>query len=363
MKKLRNDILQLRNSNQNFSSTLDGTAPRTKKKPNRSKEIAPRGRQHGQKVGVRKAAELSGDIKRRLARAVTLFQNEQEYEAAEALEEIIRLNAEVPAAWLLLAGIYEDDGQIDRALRCLIMAAHTSTKSTTPWINAAVLAESQHGLEREYYLSQAQFCYSAAIRNEPKSMECRRARAAILEERGKRKTAISEYRNIATREPGDVDSLRRLAELCIDHGKAQVALDTYKESIKYFRGLDPEDAEAFDWTQVDTYITLYEVIAQYYSAIAELKSLSRWLLGREEDDFWDSITFDDSEWDIDETRKAKVPGYVSGKYPPEAYELPLEFRVRLGVFRLWIQNYDEALVCQVSLNLLMQLLMTSTASL
>jgi len=348
LKKLRTDIENLRHGPSlddddiDLSSILDGTSmPRRKAQ---QREPRPRGRQPGQKVGPRKAAELSGDIKLRLAKAVALYEAENYVEVVGALFEIIRINAEVPAAWSLLGSIYEHDGQISRALRCMIYAAHVSPKHPGPWVAAANLAEEQEGLRRSYYLMEAQYCYGHAIRADPRNLDYRRSRAAILAELGHRNTAIKEYKNIVSREPTDTEALLRIAELCIDHGKCQIAIDVYKESIAHFRSLQAEQAAAFDWTQVDTYITLYEILGQFYSAIAELKSLSRWLLGREEESFWDQITENDCEWDVDDTRKISVVGFVSGQHPSALYELPLEFRVKLGLYRLNIRQHDEAMV-------------------
>lgn len=321
---------------------LDGAVSR---KIGQKREPRPRGRQAGVKIGPRKNAELSGDLKLRLSRAVALQQEAKYMEAKEELSEIIRINAETPVAWELLGAIFDDEGNKDLALRCLIYAANTSPKHPAPWITAAKLAISQQGPRRPEFLEQALLCYAGGIRADPQNLFCRRQKAAILEELGRRPAAISEYRRVLGRLPTDLQVLQKIAELCIDHGKCDIAIDAYKATIAHFRKLPPELAARFDWTHVDTYVTLHEIIGYFYIAIAELKSLSRWLLGREEDLFWDQVKHNDCEYDISESRRIQISSYVPGKHPPESYELPLEFRVKLGLYRLSTKEYDEAMVC------------------
>lgn len=325
-----------------LATMLDGAVSR---KIGQKREPKPRGRQAGVKIGPRKNAELSGDLKLRLSRAVALQQEAKYIEAKEELSEIIRINAETPVAWELLGAIFDDEGNKDLALRCLIYAANTSPKHPAPWITAAKLAISQQGPRRPEFLEQALLCYAGGIRADPQNLFCRRQKAAILEELGRRPAAISEYKRVLGRLPTDLQVLQKIAELCIDHGKCDIAIDAYKTTIAHFRKLPPELAARFDWTHVDTYVTLHEIIGYFYIAIAEIKSLSRWLLGREEDVFWDQVKHNDCEYDISESRRIHISGYVPGKHPPESYELPLEFRVKLGLYRLSTKEYDEAMVC------------------
>jgi general transcription factor 3C polypeptide 3 (transcription factor C subunit 4) len=349
MIKLRDDIVDLRNGflpndEDDSLSRILGSATASRNR-GQKREPRPRGRQPGQKVGPRKAAELTGDIKMRLGKAHDLFNGQDYGEASATLMEIIRINAEVPAAWELLAAIFEEERNIKEAVTCLMFAAQVSPKTKIPWIRAATLALSQQGPDRPYFLSQAQSCFAGGIRADPKDLECRRGKAAVLEERGYLTAAVSEYKYIVTRLPEETETLSKIAELCIDNGTCQIAIDVYKRSIAHFRTLPPAQAAVFDWTQIDIYVTLYEVVGQFYNAIAALKSLSRWILGRSTEMFWDQVTLTDCEWDTDESRKITVPGFISGQHPSASYELPIEFRVKLGLYRLSIGEQEESLVC------------------
>ncbi len=348
LKKLRAEVLQLRedhasdDEDRDVSKLLGISAARKRKN---GKIPKPRGRRPGVKVGPRKAAELTGDLKMRLHHAEDAFMAGEYYETALIATEVIRLNAEVPKAWQLLSSCFVEAGREALAVTCLIYAAEMSPKDVGAWTQAATMALEQKSGCREYHLMQASFCYAGGIRADPKGLECRYGKAYVLEERGHRTAAISECKYILARSPQDGQILRMLAELCIDEGKPEIAIEAYKTSISYMRNSPIDEAAIFDWTQIDTYVTLYECIGQWYSAMSELKSLSRWLLLRGDELFWDEITGNDCEWDVDESRRLSVPGHVPGKHPSESYELPLELRIKLGLLRLNARNPHEAMVC------------------
>jgi general transcription factor 3C polypeptide 3 (transcription factor C subunit 4) len=279
-----------------------------------------------------------------LSQASEAFIEEQYVDAALIIAEIIRINAETHEAWTLLASIFQENQDVDNALKALIYAAHLRPKHTSSWFRCARFALEETGSLRSNYLLDAEFCYAAAIRADPKNLDARYRKAVVCVERGKIGTAISDYRVILTRQPHDRDILRRLAELFIDQDEAEDGIDLYKQSIAHFKSYSGQPDQVFDWTDLDTYITLYEHGAQYYVAIHELRSLARWLLGRGEEEFWDQFTNDDREWDVLDTRRNSVPFFDPGGHPKQSYGqgLPLELRVKLGLYRLHLGHRTEA---------------------
>jgi len=298
----------------------------------------------GPHKGPRKAAEPTGDIKSRLGSANAAFIAGRYIDAAFILADIIRINAETHEAWTLLAGVFEENHDIDNALKALIYAAHLRAKHTTSWYQAATLALERTGALRSKYLLNAEFCYAAAIRADPTNLDARYRKAAVCVERGKIGPAISDYKVILARQPHDRDILRRLAELYIDQDEAGAAIELYRESIAHFRSSSSQPSQVFDWTDLDTYVTLYENDAQYDSALQELRSLARWLSGRGAEEFWDEFPDDDREWDSDDRRRTSVLLFTPGKYPSVSYgdSLPLELRVKFGIYRVHLKNHKEA---------------------
>jgi general transcription factor 3C polypeptide 3 (transcription factor C subunit 4) len=301
--------------------------------------------------GPRKAAEPTGDIKLRLGKASQAYIEHRFVDAALIIAEIIRINAETHEAWNILASIFEENQDVDNALKAKIYAAHLRQKHTAPWFAAASFALEGTGSLRPRYLLNAEFCYAAAIRAEPANLEARYCKAGVCAERGKLGPAISDYKFILTRQPHDLNILRRLAELFIDQNEPGAGIELYKESIAHFKSSSSQSGQVFDWSDLDTYVTLYEHEARYDIAIQELRSLARWMLGRGTEGFWDEVLGDDREWDLDNERRALVSSFDCEKFPITSYGsgLPLEFRIKLGVYRLHLGNREEAFASFLSI--------------
>jgi len=304
------------------------------------------GRSRGVFRGPRRAAEPTGDIRLRLSKASEAFIAEKYDEARFIISEVIRINAETHEAWTMLATIFRELGDVDKSLMALMYAAHLRPKHVASWFTSAKFALEETGKNRLKYLPSALFCYASAVRADPKSLEARFGKAAVYREQGNLSSAISEYRTILNRQPHDTRVLRILAEVYIDKGDAETAKELYKDSIAHFKASSNDFTQSFGWSDADIYIELYAYLQQYDAAIKEIKSLARWLLGREAEDFWDSVTKDDREWDSGNSRRVELPGFTANKFPLSTYGagLPLEFRIKLGSYRLHLGQHDEAMV-------------------
>jgi general transcription factor 3C polypeptide 3 (transcription factor C subunit 4) len=296
--------------------------------------------------GPRKAAEPSGDIKLRLGQANEEFISGNYEDARLVILEIIRINAETYEAWIILSAVFRELGRINDAVMALIYACHLRPKDVTGWLRCAQFAQGETGEHWRSYLATANFCYSSALRADSKCIEARLGKAMISMERNKPAGAISEYKNILKVRPHDLEIIRSLASAYIDNDDFKSANEVYKEVFAYLRCPPDEDEQTVTWNDVNAYITLYEYLEEYATALVELKSLSRWLLGRENEGFWDEITSDDREWDSDNSRRVDIPSFDASRFPLSAYGdgLPLELRARMGMCRLSLGHNEEALV-------------------
>ncbi|CAD6499504.1 BgTH12-03616 [Blumeria graminis f. sp. triticale] len=303
-------------------------------------------RGRGPPRGPRKAVEPSADIKMRLGIANEYFQAQNYPEATAAAAEIIRINAETYEAWNLMATSLHEMKQPDNALKALMYAAHLRPKVPMPWVVAAEYALNEMGPLREQYLTNAAFCFAGAVRANPRDINTRLKKAAVLVERGYLRHAIAEYRHILSRCPHDLGILDTLAELSIDCCDVDIVIELYAKTIEHYRLNDDVSSTPFTWSNLDTYITLLEFAGEYEKAIWTLKNLSRWLLGRKDESYWDNIEDNDCEWDLNDSRRATVPGFEFGKYSWASYghSLPVELRMKLGLSRLQIGCNEEAMV-------------------
>ncbi|KIN06080.1 hypothetical protein OIDMADRAFT_24417 [Oidiodendron maius Zn] len=296
--------------------------------------------------GPRKAAEPSGEIKLRLSKANEAFISGRYEDARVIILEIIRINAETYEAWTILSAVFQELGRINDAVMALVYAAHLRPKDVAGWLRCAQFAQEETGEHRRNYLPTANFCYASALRADSKCVDARLGKAMIYLERNKPAGAISEYKHILKVRPHDLEIIRLLASAYIDNNELKSATELYKETFAYLRSPPDEDEQEVTWNDVNAYITLYEYLGEYDTALMEVKSVSRWLLGRESEIFWDECKDDDREWDTDSSRRAEVSGFDVGRFPLSTYGdgLPLELRVRMGLCRLSLGQIEEALV-------------------
>jgi general transcription factor 3C polypeptide 3 (transcription factor C subunit 4) len=140
-------------------------------------------------------------------------------------------------------------------------------------------------------------------------------------------------------EPPDIEVLKIMAMMGTS-SKRQTKihlnklLDSFDEAIDFYTKKKPDDS-AFDWEMINIYLDLLERRGQYDYALRRLKALARWKQGRAKDTYWDDED-DDCEYDLDdEPRRITVPHFKRKAHNAKfGQTLPLEIRVKMGVFRL-----------------------------
>ncbi|RYP72438.1 hypothetical protein DL771_004233 [Monosporascus sp. 5C6A] len=310
------------------------------------------------KRGPRKAAEPTGDVKLRLNMASEAYVQGRIDDAIKLVEDAIRINAEIHRAWILLAQLFEERGELKKRLTAQICAAQLEPKDVDAWLSTAqeaVALRDMYPDDADELARQAIFCYSAALRADVESKSARHGRAALSLDRGYIKGAAKDYAFLVDRLFYDVYALRGLAEtsvLLAENSKRnqpvhtpETSISAYRRCVSHFRdnGIDPE--YPFDWEDVYIIVDLLAYVKEFKEAIYELKSLSRWLLNRSEESFWDEWVDDDREWDADSSRRSEVHEFREGQYPDTSYGngLPLQLRAKLGVCRLELDQEDEAM--------------------
>lgn len=300
--------------------------------------------------GPRKAAKPRGDITARLSKVNQAFLS-GDYEAAlDLVFEVIRINAETHQAWTALSAIFRERGEIVRALSAMVYAAHLRPKDVSGWLRCATFALDTIDGDESSNLHTARLCYSAALRADATNTDARLGKADVCHRQGHLSVAITEYNNILRRHPYDLDTIRKLAEACIDAKNAASsipsAIHAYRRFFDYAMKQVHEEAQHSLWHDVGIYVELIAQSGRVRDAIGELKRCSRWLLGRSDETFWDDYREDDREWDISEDRRASVPEFALAKKSSVKFgqSLPLEIRIRLAVYRLRNGDQSEAMV-------------------
>ncbi|KAK2853309.1 hypothetical protein FQN49_005200 [Arthroderma sp. PD_2] len=298
----------------------------------------------GPKRGPLKPVEPSPEFKNLQSEATSAFIDADYDRALVLVKQAIRLNPEIFQAHILLSEIFLAQGQKKKALFALFTGAHTR-RNPEVWLEVANLILERADEDRAAALDDVLYCYSRVIDIDQKRYDIRFERAAINEELGYKGKAAQEYEKILEALPHNTSALRPLAALYIELGDIGKAKSQYENCISYYMNLNLEEVEEFNWSDVNIYVELFSYDHNYQAGISSLKALARWLLGRKSDSGWDLVD-DDREWDAEDyPRRATTPWFIQGQYPAESYGigLPLELRIKLGVYRLKMGYKDEAL--------------------
>lgn len=336
MEDLEQDIEKLNVSVRAFLASQHGVAPRAKSPTAGGGRSAPR--------GPRKAVEPRGDIKARLFKANRAFMMRNYQEAKDLVFEVIRINAETHQAWTTLGSIFREEGALDKALMSMVYAAHLRPKDVQEWLKCASfaldVAEEHPGVD----LNTARMCYSAAVNADPKNMDARVGRAVACHRLGHISLAIADYKWVLAQRPLDLEVVRKLAEACMDSKNVAEAASSAIEAYDLYLG--NRAALPIAWYDVGIYTELLAYASRYRDAISRLKSLSRRLLGRGDEAFWDLWDGDDREFDEADERRLEVSEYATCRRELSAYGLglPRDLRVRLAIYRLTVEDFPEALV-------------------
>lgn len=273
-----------------------------------------------------------------------------DYERAnELVMRAIQVNPEMFPAHSLLSEIFLAQGEKDKALTALFNGAHTRPKDPTVWMKVARLILERSGEDRKRALSDVLYCYSRVIDIEPRNFNVRYQRAAVYRELGYNGRAATEYERILRERPHNARALRHLAEIFIDLNDVPRAIDHWVESVEHYMSLDPQVVPDFSWSEVNIYVELFGYVDQHEDGLHALKALARWLLGRKDDVIWEDFEDDDREWDSEDSpRRIKRNGFIPGQWSRDSYGLglPLELRIKMGLFRLKLgeKHQHEALV-------------------
>lgn len=309
----------------------------------------------GIRRGPRKPLEPGPEFKMYHSGATEAFIDGDYDRATEMVMRAIQLNPEMFTAHSLLSEIFLAKGQKDKALTALWNGAHTRPKDPSVWMKVARLLLERAGDDRKSALNDVIYCYSRVIDIDPKNLNVRYQRAAIYRELGYNGRAAAEYERILKDQPNSPRALRHLAEIFIDLNDVQRAIDLWSESIEYFTSREPKTVRDFSWSDANIYAELFGYVGNHQEGLNAVKSVARWLLGRKDDDFWENFQEDDREWDPEDSpRRIKTDGFIPGQWPRDSYGLglPLELRVRMGLFRLKMgeKHHSEALVSGISVS-------------
>lgn len=280
--------------------------------------------------------ELSEEVKYLLGYANQAFASGDFSEALKTLQEIIRIDSNVFAAWQTLGEVHRERGNIDKCLGAWISAAHLKPKDADLWLTCAKLSQDAQ------LWDQADYCYNRAIHARPTDVDVIWDRAILARDNGRTKKAIDCFRSLLNIVPNDMTVIRQLARLYLQMSQVSEGIALYEKAVEYYLRFPrpPKDHCGLNWSELHIMSELYIADKRWKQCIYNIKFIARWLCGRKSEDFWDDYP-DDREWDNDDERRNLVSHPLNKNRT--LYNMPIELRVKLGICRVHVGDASEAL--------------------
>ena len=309
----------------------------------------------------KKEVDPGPDFKRSMAKANAAFMDRDYEKALFFVREAIAVNPEIWSAHSLLSQVFESQGNHADAIEALRFGIPT-TREADNWQHLADLMTHEDFVDEDELTNEtieaAVWYLGKAIgyrKPETAQWELRKSKFRlykILQKRGQNnKNARMEAKNILKIWPHRTLFLKEFAVLCAswpDKSEQELAIQKYDQAFDYYMANfdsfgDEYDEETEDWEHLNIYLELVELAGSPWTGVLKAKKIARWFLGRQQDEFWDTVTENDCEFDIDDSRRQSVQEWMwpEGQYGPISRDpahygagMPVEIKVRLGKLRL-----------------------------
>ncbi|KAK5689759.1 transcription factor TFIIIC subunit tfc4 [Elasticomyces elasticus] len=343
---------------------LKGTAhdPVLRRKEARAAENRPRGRPRGSGRGrggvrgPRRRVDPGMEFKAHQTEAMSAFMDGDLELAMSKAQEAVKANPEVGIAHSLISEILRQMGREKDSISALLTGAALD-RSPDMFLQAAERTlELDDGTNWVTAANTAMWCYSSAYNHSKEGEANILARIGIRDisyKLGDDNQARAYSKSLTRLTPKDFDNIKFYAQLCSatrdpsEISRAKIAYEAAFE-IMSRESRNLSDVESA-WSHVNIYLDLLGKLRYAAEGVKVTKRLARWILGRKEERFWDRYADDDREFDVTHDRRALVGEFQQGRVSrdKELYGdgLPLELRVKLGIFRskMGMRHYDEAM--------------------
>lgn len=313
--------------------------------------IRKRGRQPRSRGGRGgKQVDPGSEFKKCMAQATKAFMEKDLDEAMEHAKDAIQANYEMFQPHLLIYQVLQKQGQERDSLGALAMAAIAKQRDPELW---KTLAQGYTTLpdKTEADVLTAIHCYERVLQIDSSDYDARSEKLALYCELKLWNKARKESKNMVRTRPEDLDILREYAGLCVqtfDPFEWRRAIEAYEKAFDFFKDQDTLGDEEGQWDHLNMYLDLLAKLNQFEEAVYHAKRLARWFVGRKDDTFWNYYTADDREFDSSNERRGWVrqfqEGRVTRNHQLYGDGLPMEIRVKLGLFRLRMgySHHEEA---------------------
>ncbi|KAJ1917416.1 transcription factor TFIIIC subunit tfc4 [Mycoemilia scoparia] len=342
------------------------------------------------KVFKRAAAKkLSQELQILMGEANKHYVNQEFDKAVPLLQEVIRQDPKVLQAWNTLALIREEEGNIDLAIKIMLVAAHLTPRDGGNWKRVALLTLEQAekvaeqgedgssatmGSAQRKLKEQALYCLTKSVRADVNDLEAWKDRTALAVELEEFKAACEGYKKLIKAYPHNLQYIREAAPILVHHKNSinlpikwieSVMAHYDKEAIKETRRrhkkklgkytdgatVPLEEIDGYTYSDINILIEMRMMKSKFEEAIVDIKRGSRFIQGRGEQTQWDDVMLDDEldqeylDYDpavgpqdgesMDETTPAIDQNTFAGN------PLPIELRIKLAQCRIMLGQHES----------------------
>ncbi|GJN36576.1 hypothetical protein PR202_gb25452 [Eleusine coracana subsp. coracana] len=165
-------------------------------------------------------------------------------EAIPILHEIVRIVPNLPNSYYLLGSIYDETGELDKAINFMMLEASVSPKDASLWKKLVVLARKKDDAPL------ARYCILKAMRADPEDTGLKYVGADIYHKLHDYQKAAVIYEQIVKVDPANVFVRKVTAQMYRDCGQIDKAINLLEEYVN-------TRSTNMDWSLLDLLISLY----------------------------------------------------------------------------------------------------------
>lgn len=322
----------------------------------RGRKTGARGRQKGPR-GPRAPADPGPEFKELQRQANEAFMRRNFDEAMDFANQAVKLNPEIFSAHNTLSEIYSAMDREPQSIYALIVGAPTLRNKPLWWhiidriekVDPKKYPEFTDELKATWYLN----CLREIIKLDSENYDARSRKLDLEAELGHVSACVKLCRKMLDIRPHQYDILKQMAIIgtsSAKHTRLHLSriIKSYDHSISYFVNHGDPSTSKLDWSLLNIYLDLLDKAGDYDYALDRLKVLSRWKQKRQEEVYWDDQD-DDREFDLEDApRRIAVSEFKrTSRRVKYGKTLPMEIRVKMGLFRLRQIpcKFAEAMVC------------------
>lgn len=282
------------------------------------------------------ASRLKSDEVRTLISEATTLYGLQKYDDALKMLEVAIAKEPSKEAYELTALIHYERGNMVAYRVALLAVVSLDQRSKRTWAELGE-ASDQQGLYEEAFKF-----FMRAYRLDKKDKDILGKCIELCGKTNRYEKAVELLRILRKLQPTNSQVLMELADYLQSLDRTGEAILLYEDLLESNKDpyVNRDKVQEFGFSELNILVELYFSERNWSRAIKRIRTISRWILDRSDEAWWDEMK-DDSEFD---DRRYSVKKFLNSPHRnhPERFTLPVDIRVKLIIARLKTGDVAEA---------------------